>query len=611
MTPGIDLQALRQGAAQRTLTVADYVRLGRELAHTESVDGLRPLKVGILSTCTLSFVDAYLRVEGAARGLGLHTYFGPFGQIEQQVADPTSTLFEFAPDVVVIMLRPEDIDPDVVARHHGSGTSAVIEAAVDRAVQAASQLRKHSQASVLVANFPAPSHPPLGPFDANSSSSLAQALARAGESLRSKLSAVPGCVVWDYAGLVQAHGSLAWSDPRLWALGRIPVAARNQPALAGHLARTLHSLVRPSAKCLVLDLDNTLWGGVIGDDGIEGIKLGDDYPGNVFKNFQRAVLGLADRGILLAVVSKNDADVAEHAIKHHPEMLIRMEHLSASRINWNPKSRNLVEIAKELNIGVDALVCFDDNPVERAEIAAHAPDVLLVDVPADPVGYERALHECGYFDTAVLSDEDRQRVDMYRQERARDLMRDAAGSVEDFLGGLDMVAEVGPVDERNLARVAQLVGKTNQFNLTTRRHSQADIARMASSPAHAVRYLRLRDRFGDLGLIAVGIVEFNGSEARIDSFVMSCRAMGRKAEVALASELASAAHLRGCTTMVGEYLPTARNGIVAELYPSLGFRAEPLQGNGARFRIGLDGAGVQWPDAIRRETASTNGGGDA
>jgi FkbH-like protein len=229
---------------------------------------------------------------------------------------------------------------------------------------------------------------------------------------------------------------------------------------------------------------------------------------------------------------------------------------------------------------------------------------MLIEVPADPIGYERALHECGLFDTVALSAEDRQRVQMYREERARDAVRASAGNVEDYLAGLEMVAEVGAVTETNLGRVAQLVAKTNQFNLTTRRHSQVDIARMCSDPGFATLYVRVRDRFGDLGLIATGVLAFSGESAVIDSLVMSCRAMGRQIEVALLAELVDIARARGCRSLVGEYRQTSRNGIVAQLYPQLGFVKQGEDAESTRYLLDLSRTTVEWPAMIRRSEAA-------
>jgi FkbH-like protein len=460
-------------------------------------------------------------------------------------------------------------------------------------------VRAHASATVLVGNFAPPSMLPLGPFDAGQVGGLTHELARANANLAARIASHPGTLVWDYSGLVQHAGSGRWTDRRLWALGRIAVASENQPLLATHLTRTLAGVVRKPAKCLVLDLDNTVWGGVIGDDGLAGIQLGDDYPGSVFKSFQRSILALADRGILLAVVSKNDHQVAEQAFREHPEMLIRWEHISAARINWAPKSGNLRAIAEELNIGSDALVFFDDNPVERAEVRANAPEVCVIEAPTDPLGYERALYDSGVFDQTGVSEEDLARTGMYRQDKERQALAGRHENVGDFLKSLEMEAEIGTADELTLGRIAQLVGKTNQFNLTTRRHGQADLAARAADPGQLVAWLRLRDRFGDQGLVCVAVALVEGGAARLDTFLMSCRVMNRKVEHTLMAYIANWAKGKGCTRLVGEYFPTPKNGMVSEFYPCLGFApAGTVDGGGQRYTFDLTSATIDWPEVI-------------
>jgi FkbH-like protein len=431
--------------------------------------------------------------------------------------------------------------------------------------------------------------------------SLTHALSDANRRLAERLTLIPGAVVWDYAGLVRARGAAGWTDQRLWAMARSAVAAPHQSALASHLARTLAGVRRTPAKCLVLDLDNTTWGGVIGDDGPAGIQLGDEYPGSVYKAFQRAALALTDRGILLAVVSKNDHEVVEQTFRTHPEMVIRWDDLAAVRANWRPKSENLREIAAELNIGLDALVLFDDNPVERAEVRAAVPEIGVIEAPADPLGFVDALQASSWFDQTGLSAEDRARTAMYREERGRQALAAAAASPEEFLRSLEMEAEVGLVDAATLPRVAQLVGKTNQFNLTTRRHSQAEIAGMGEDAGHVVAWLRLRDRFGDQGLVAVGILLRNETDAEIDTFLMSCRVMNRCVEQAFMAFLLERARTIGCLTATGRYLPTKKNAMVRDFFPRLGFvAAGAAEGGGDRFVLDLRTSGVAWPGVIKR-----------
>jgi FkbH-like protein len=584
------------------LKSADYLRLARTLREAPH-DGVGTMRVAVLASHTLQFVEPFLAVESARLGIRVECFFGGFGQFEQEVADAGSALHRFAPTALVLALRPEDADPDAVIRYHataGTRFESLTEDVCGRLGNCIGLFRERATAPVFVANFAMPALAPLSVFDATADS-LTSALARANERLRDIVRQHTGAIIWDYAGLVRSRGDAEWTDPRLWALSRAAVATRHQPALAKHLARTLAGATRPSAKCLVLDLDNTLWGGVIGDDGMEGIRLGDDFPGSAFKAFQRRVLSLKDRGILLAVVSKNDPDIVEQAFREHPEMLIRWEDLASTRINWEPKSRNLREIAEELNIGADALVLFDDNPVERAEVRANAPEVGVIDAPTDPLAYEAALLECSWFDQITLSSEDRARTATYQEERHRRLRMQQFTSVDDYLLDLDMVAEIGGASSATLARIAQLVGKTNQFNLTTRRHSDVQIAAMAGDRDHRVTWLRLTDRFGDQGLVAAAILGRQEADAVVDTFVMSCRVMNRRVEQALMAHLAVEARAMGCGRLIGEFLPTRKNGIVRDFYRRLGFVELNAGEPGViRYALDLGSADIAWPVGLRR-----------
>jgi len=595
-------------AAANASTPADYLRTARALRESGPLPGIRDLRVAVLASHSMQFSEPYLAVEGLRRGLRLSLLFAPFGQLEQPLLDPENPLWQFNPDVVLIAFRPEDVDPDVIRRFHATGGDQFRQVMSDlgsRIEAAVRRLRERSHAAVLVANAALPSQLPFGLFDANEPGALSHGLPQANAALAARARGLPGVSVWDYAGLVAAHGSATWTDPRLWALGRIAVSGPNQVHLGRHLARTIAALVRPPAKVLVLDLDHTLWGGVIGDDGLAGIELGDDYPGSVFKSFQRAVLGLADRGILLAVASKNSPETVAQVFREHPEMLLREKDLVASHVNWGPKSRSLLAIAEELNLGADALVFFDDNPVERAEVRANAPAVAVIEVPADPLRYEAALLDSGFFDQVMISEEDRGRTTMYHQERERKELAGQFTDLSDFLKSLEMRAVVGRAGSASLGRIAQLVAKTNQFNLTTRRHDEATIAGMAGQPDYIVAWLRLTDRFGDQGVVAVGIVAVEAGVARVDTLLMSCRVMNRQVETALMAYLVEGARQLGAEQMVGVYLPTRKNGMVEGFYPGLGFeQVEGPPGGGLGYRLDLRSGDVAWPGVIAREDAT-------
>ncbi|RJQ69646.1 MAG: HAD-IIIC family phosphatase [Desulfobacteraceae bacterium] len=591
---------------QNELKAADYHRISKSIKDECDAAGagdLKPLKIAFLSSYSIQFVEPFVMVEGARARLAVKSFFGEFGQLEQELLDSRSRLYQFKPDVLVLAFRIDDLDPDAIVRYNATNGRRFKEIAAqlcERLRQSVEAFSSHLAVPVLMANFAMPYQRPLGVFDAHTPNSLTCAVHTANAALRETAATFPNAFVWDYAGLVAAHGSAKWCDPRLWAMGRIAVAGIHQPHVAGHLIRTICGVLWPPAKCIALDLDNTLWGGVIGDDGMAGIRLGDDYPGNAFKTFQRSLLALMDRGILLAIVSKNDAPVAKEVFDNHPEMLIKWEHLSATRINWEPKSRNIRALAEELNIGADAIVLVDDNPVERAEVRSNAPEVLVLDLPADPLGFPAALADCPYFDQTTVSEEDRVRGEMYRQQTARKKFEEHAESVENFLNGLEMTAAVGQADGATLGRISQLVSKTNQFNLTTRRHSQSEIACLAENQDSAVLWLRLKDRFGDQGLVCVGILKKAGRSCIIDTFIMSCRVMNRQVEHAFMAYLFEHARLLGCDQIIGEYIPTAKNKMVSGIYKELGFTPAMSDDAFSRFTLDLEAVRLEWPNFIKR-----------
>jgi FkbH-like protein len=409
--------------------------------------------------------------------------------------------------------------------------------------------------------------------------------------------------VWDYAGLVQLRGTSCWTDDRLWHLARQPIAAANLPYAASHLSRTIAGTIFQRAKCLVLDLDNTLWGGAAGDDGISGIQIGDDYPGNVFKAFQNAVLGLKDRGVLLAIASKNDEAPVKQIFDEHPDMVIRWDDFSITRVNWNAKSESLKEIAAELNIGIDALAFFDDNPVEREEVRLHAPEVSVINVPKSPLDFVDSVFASGLFDDTALSAEDADRTHHYQSESRRKEFRESAASMDDFLTGLKMEVTLDSVGPETIARATQLIGKTNQFNLTTRRYSQNSLQRMVDDSAYDVRWVRLSDRYGDSGIVGLTIICFDSKVAIIDSFVMSCRVMNRKVEQAMLCDAVDRAKSRNCTSMRGSYIATKRNAIVSGFYMESGFAEAGGEEGEKTYVLDLSGTKVrpEWPAVLRRK----------
>jgi FkbH-like protein len=593
-------------------TPAEYLALARRLQETRREPALR---LAVVASFSAEFLHPYLVVESSELECPAAVWCGPFGQFEALLVAEHTALWESRPDVVWIALRLEDAAPHLQlesVRLGADATRARLAAVTDRLVSLAAAARRHSRASLLVSNLAPSSLHSLRPFEASDPDGFGHLVAEANRRLARSLSEVADAHVFDYAGCVAARGAARWADARLWYLARYGASGATLPHLGRAVARAAAALVRPAAKCVVVDLDNTLWGGVLGDDGLEGIRLGDDYPGSAFKELQAALRGLRDRGFLLAVASKNDEALAREALDRHPEMLLRTKDFACLRINWEPKPVNLRGIAAELNLGLDALLFVDDNPGERAAVRAELPMVRVLELPAEPAWYVRALDDCAALDRPRLLDEDRQRGEMYAQEQRRREVLEQTPSLADALRDLRMSAAVGTATPPTLERIHQLIQKTNQFNLTTRRHRLEEIKRLAAAEDSRVAWLRLEDRYGQLGLVCVGIVRRRDPESWvIDTLLMSCRVMGRQVEAAFLSYLAELCAAAGARRLVGEYLPTPRNGPVRDFFPRHGFTPTGHCGDGARtYELALVPGALPWPDVIaRRADAQREGDG--
>lgn len=582
--------------------VARYHLLSRTISTEQHKTQV--VRIAVLSTYTLGFLEPFLRVELRRLGLHCELFFGGFGEVESLWLNPESALHAFAPDVVVVSMRLEDVVPGVFQRSSGRDASA-LRTAAEATIERLGAILSHERAAAwttLVANFAHTEPSPHGVGDASLPSSHGAIVAETNQRLRELVQRQPGVFVWDYQGVVHQCGAAQWCDDRLWFLGRIPVAARHHGALAQHLARTLRAAILPAAKVLVLDLDNTLWGGVVGDDGVDGIEIGDDFPGNQFKLVQRLALGLRDRGVLLAIASKNDLDLVQEAFRTHPDLLMRWSDFAAVSINWERKSHGIAHMAEQLQLGLDAFVFLDDNPVERAEVRASLPTVKIIDVEAWG-SLHRALAACPWFDALALSAEDFDRATLYQAERSRAAAASVGQqTVEGYLTSLQLIAKPQEATAVELGRVAQLFAKTNQFNLTMRRPSEATLTHwMNDATSTNVACMRLADRFGDHGIIAAAVLMRHEKDAFIHSLVMSCRVMNRRAELAFLSYLAELARKWNCGRLIGEYISGQRNAVVSSLYLSTGFtEIDDAEGGGRRFAIDLSTESLPWPSIIER-----------
>jgi FkbH-like protein len=569
--------------------------------------GLESLRVAILRDFTIEPLVPALRAELAAGGFAADIWAGGFDTIGQEALIASSGLDAAAPDLIIILRWLGQTAPDLATRFItlGSSASTAIRDISQRIEVELAAIRARTRAPIIVNTFPLPDVTTLGILDAQLETGHRRTIEDLNREILRVARGVPDVFVADLARLVGRIGSQAAIDERGWQTSRAPLGTPLILALAKEYSKFVRALRGRVYKCLVLDCDDTLWGGVVGEDGLGGIQLDPSYPGSAYLAFQREVLNLRERGILLAIVSKNnEADVLE-VLRDHPHMQIRESHLAGWRINWQDKVANLVELAEELNIGVDSLVFVDDSAFERALVRERLPQVAVLELGTEPSRYAAKLAEAGLFDSLALTADDRARVAMVAADRERKAAAGTAATLEEFLISLEMEATFGPPGPTDIARIAQLTQKTNQFNLTTVRRTEGEIASLAADPATDVHTLRLHDRFSELGLVGVAIVGCHGDTAVVDTLLMSCRVLGRGVEDAFLAHIAGAATARGASRLQGTYIPTSRNTQVAAFFPQRGFRAVERKTNAGpaqTWELDLPAGNLAMPEWIKVQT---------
>jgi FkbH-like protein len=530
------------------------------------------LRLAVVAGATSSQFVWMLELFLAMSRIFPQVYEAPYGVARQEILDPDSGFHRFQAQVLVFAPGPRA----VVAPSIGADPSAV-DAAVEHELAGFREIWDRlgrGGVQVVQDNFVLPPLRPLGSLEASIPGSETAFLARLNREL---LASAPAHVrIHDLDHIAGWYGKRAWFDDRFYFVSKQPCALEALPAYASSVASLVRAIGGRSRKCLVLDLDNTLWGGVVGDDGVEGLRLGQGSPeAEAFLAFQRYVRSLRERGVILAVCSKNDEKNARGPFERHPEMVLKLEDISCFVANWGDKAQNIREIAKRLELGLDALVFVDDNPVERALVRTELPDVVVPELPEDPAEYAATLDRHRCFELAALTEEDRHRADYYRQNALRADAQVSQTDLESFIAGLDMVATIRPIDALDLARATQLTNKSNQYNLTTRRLTEAEMQQIAADPRRVARTFRLCDRFGDNGLVSVVVGREEGDALFLELWIMSCRVLSRGVEHAVLNHLWTEARTRGLRRLLGVYIPTERNGLVRDHYERLGFAPLP------------------------------------
>lgn len=556
-------------AVSRDLDYSALRKLRKHALHGRSAEGPRIAVLGGPTTIQLvEMLELFLAHEGLLGPVHQCEY----GLFRQELLVPGSDLDRFRPDIVVIATGWRDLmhtpGPDVSAAD--AREAAARELADWTALW--SQARDRWGAWVIQNVFDAPPHPPLGHFARRHASGSERHVHRVNEAMAD--AAPPHVLLHDIPALIRESGEAAWYDPRFFVEAKMPCAPECLVTYAHSLASLVRAIRGRSRKVLVLDLDNTVWGGTVGDVGPGGIVVGQGSgEGEAYLALQQYAMALSERGVVLAVCSKNDEEKAREPFRARDDLALKLDRIAAFCANWDDKATNLRRIAAQLEVGLDALVFVDDNPAERALVRRFLPEVAVPDMPEDPALYVQAIARHRWFETAALTSEDMVRARYYAENARRNELAASATDLASFLASLEMVARVQPICEANLERVAQLAGKSNQWNLTTRRRGVAEIRQIAADPAWHTFALALADKLGDSGLIAVIMLEQRVDELHIDTWLMSCRVLQRGVEELALNLMVRKAKTLGCRRLVGRYLRTARNGMVADLFPRLGFRA--------------------------------------
>ncbi len=534
---------------------------------------LQKVRIAILTSSTIKGIQEVLFEKCFAEGIEAEIWIGGYNQYRQEILSEGSELYKFHPDLIFINIHLKSLlgeyyyDPYSLTerdrREWVSNTMGEVSGLV-------SFLKNHSSAKIILHNFQVPDYSPMGILENKQPFGLIKSIKLLNMDMEEVYQSDNQVFVFDFDRFSSQLGKFNIRDEKMYYLGDIQIAMQYIPDLCEEYLGYIKPLLSRSKKCIVLDLDNTLWGGIIGEDGIAGLKLGQTPEGKPFVEFQKYLLALFGRGILLAVNSKNNVDDAMEGIEKHPEMVLREKHFAAMQINWDNKAENIIRIAKELNIGVESVVFIDDDELNCEMVHESLPEVLVVCLPEDPAQYVRRLQSISDFNTFQFTQEDVERGKMYSEQRQRSIYEKTATSIEDYLRGLEMEMTIEEMNEFNVSRIAQLTHKTNQFNVTTRRYSEEELINMQNRGALIIS-ARVADKFGDNGIVGVAIINRGASTWMLDTFLLSCRVIGRKVETALLSLITEKAKVSGVKKVEGEFIPTSKNRPSHSLFEDHGF----------------------------------------
>jgi len=553
-------------------TLSEYLTLSKNI---DDLKFEKKLKVAILSSFTINGLDEILHVKCSEIGINYQSYLGGYNQYNQEFLNPESDYYKFSPDITFLIIDIRNFLGDHFHYPYNISNNErklLVKEKISHLENIIQNFEKYSSSKLVITNFNIPHYSPNGIIETKSEFGFHEMIEELNKSLRHISKTHNSVYVYDFNQFVSKHGEKNVFDYRQYHVGDIQIALNFMPFFGYDLMGYIKPISGTNRKCIVLDLDNTLWGGIVGEDGFDGIELGHTSNGKAFVDFQKELLSLWNHGTILAINSKNNFDDAMKVIQDHPDMILREKNFASIKINWNDKAENLKQIADEINIGLDSIIFFDDDKINQERIKQEFPEVLTVELPDDPSQFSPILKELNDFNVLQRTDEDSKRGKMYAQQRERKEFEKSISSLDDFLKQLDIKIKIKKSNEFLIPRISQLTLKTNQFNLTTRRYQEEEIRNFSNNTKFIVGCAQVLDKFGDNGITGVYIINKNEKSWLIDTFLLSCRIMGRGVENAILSQILIDAKTNGIEEIHAEFIQTQKNQPAENFLADFGFK---------------------------------------
>ena len=556
-------------------SLSEYLNLSEKLVPN-AYD--KRIKIGFLSSFTINGLPEVLKIKCDETQISCQTYMSEYNQYNQEILDSNSQLYKFQPDITFLLLDIRSILGDFFYFPYSLDIEKkknFIEQKVLELVNLANIFAKNSSSKLIISNLHIPFFSPYGIAESNSEFGLQDAVFHFNKELKERTKEFDSVFLFDFNGFVTKYGEDNIFNYQNYFFGDIKISLSFISYLGELLMSYVIAFLGITKKCIVLDLDNTLWGGIVGEDGFDGIHIGPQPPGNSFLEFQKHLKALSQRGIILAINSKNNLDDAMNVIENHPNMILKKDDFSCIVINWGDKVQNMREIAKQLNIGIDSLVFFDDDAVNREYVRRELPQIHVPEMSSDPSEYTKTLLSLNDFSTFQITAEDVSRKKMYMQQKHRTELQNSSSNLIDFLRTLNLHVVIKKADNFSIPRISQLTLKTNQFNLTTKRYQKDEIKKFSVDNNMLVCSVQVIDKFGDNGITGVFVIKKGKlQEWVLDSLLLSCRIIGRKIENVIMNYIFEQAKKNSVETIKAQFIPTEKNSAIKDFLPSCGFQKE-------------------------------------